>query len=70
MLIKEITKNKEQLTFTSTVVFLLVLVPGSVQLTYKKYLVLTYLGKIYITEVISQSLAEKKIDKEEKVNNQ
>lgn len=70
MLIKEITKNKEQLTFTSTVVFLLVLVPGSVQLTYKKYLVLTYLGKIYITEGISQSLAEKKIDKEEKVNNQ
>ena len=45
---------KEQLTFTSTVVFSLVLVPGSVQLTYKKYLVLTYLGKIYIKEGISQ----------------
>ena len=36
------------------------LVPGSMQLTYKKYLILiTYLSKIYITECISQGHRQK-----------
>ena len=56
-----INNSKEKLTFRSRVVSCFVLVSDSVQLTYKRYLVLIIcLGKICIKVYFTQSLEEKR----------
>ena len=56
-----INNNKDKLTFRSRVVSWFVLVSDSVQLTYKKYLVLIIcLGIICIRVYFTESLAEKR----------